>query len=74
MNAARVTVTVYDLVVVPSCAVTSVVIVLAPTFRLIAPEAVPEVTATPFTCIVAVESLAVGVTVILVTLSVTVAV
>lgn len=44
-------VTIYDLVVVPSCAVTAIVIVLLPTFRLIVRD--PPVTALPFTVIVA---------------------
>ena len=63
-DGARVTVTVYVLVVVPSCAVTTVVMVFGPTFSVIGPEAVPELTAAPFTVIVAVASLAVGVNVI----------
>ncbi len=63
--AARVTVTVYDLVVVPSAAVTSTVTVLAPTVSAIAPDAAPLVTATPFTVTVAVLSAVVGVSVIL---------
>ena len=49
--------------VAPSCAVTAVVIVFVPTFKVIAPEAVPEVTVMPLTVTVAVGSLVVGVTV-----------
>jgi len=61
---ARVTTIEYVLVVVPSCAVTTVVIVVAvPAARAIAPDAVPEVTATPLTFMVAFGSAAVGVTV-----------
>ena len=63
---ARVTVTVYVLVVVPSCAVTTVVIGLAPMFRLIALLAVPEATVWLFTFTVAPDSATVGVTVVLV--------
>jgi hypothetical protein len=65
--AARVTVTVYVLVVVPSCAVTTVVMVFAPTLREIAPDALPEAIGVPFTVMVAYVLLAVGVTVMLVT-------
>jgi hypothetical protein len=43
-DGARVTVTVYVLVVVPSWAVTTVVMVLAPTLSAIAPEALPLAT------------------------------
>ena len=43
------------LVVVPFAAVTTTVIVLLPTFKLIAPDAEPEVTAVPFTVTVAPE-------------------
>ena len=42
---------------------TTTVIVFAPTFREIAPEAEPEATAVPFTLTLAVESVTVGVTV-----------
>ena len=45
---ARVTVIVYVFVVVPSCAVTTVVIVFSPTLKGIAAEAVPELTVVPF--------------------------
>jgi hypothetical protein len=48
-----VTVTVYVAVVVPSCAVTTTVIVFDPTLIEIAPEAEPEVTAVPLRVIVA---------------------
>ena len=41
----------------------TVVIVLAPTTREMAPEAFPDVTVTPFTVTVALASLTVGVTV-----------
>lgn len=51
--ASRLTVVVYVLVVVPSCAVTTVVMVLAPTFKLTLPLALPEATAVPFTVTVA---------------------
>lgn len=60
---ALVTVTVYVLVEVPFCAVTTVVMTLLPTFKLIAPLAVPEATAVPFTVIVAFAWVRVGVTV-----------
>ena len=49
--------------VVPSPAVTTVVIVFAPTVKGIFAEADPDVTAVPFTVMVEVGSLAVGVTV-----------
>ena len=52
--------------VVPSCAVTTVVIVLAPTDNVILPEAEPLVTTVPFTFTVALAWLTVGVTVIVV--------
>ena len=48
-------------VVVPSCAVTTVLIVLAPTSSGIEALAAPEDTVTPFTVSVAVESVTVGV-------------
>ena len=51
-------------VVVPSCAVTTTVIMLLPTFSEIEPEAEPEVTAVPLTVIVALAWVRVGVTVI----------
>jgi hypothetical protein len=53
------------MVVDPSCAVTTVlmVVVLPSAPKEIAPDAVPDVTATPFTVIVALASCAVGVTV-----------
>ena len=54
--------------VVPSCAVTTTVMVLRPTVRLMPPEALPDATATSFTFTVAVVSLTVGVTVRLSTL------
>ena len=60
---ALVTSVVYVLVVVPSCAVTTVVITLEPTLRGILPEATPLATVVPFTVMVALASAAVGVTV-----------
>ena len=60
---ARVTMMEYVFVVTPSWAVTTVVMVVWPTAKAIAPDAVPEVTVAPFTFIVAVGSAAVGVTV-----------
>jgi hypothetical protein len=62
--ASRVMVVVYVWVVVPSCAVTTVVIVLAPTFKLMLPLALPDATAVPLTVTVALAWLTVGVTVI----------
>ncbi|MNM75515.1 hypothetical protein D3C81_873010 [compost metagenome] len=47
-----------------SWAVTMVVMVLAPTFRAMAPEALPLVVATPLTVTLAVPSATVGVSVI----------
>ena len=47
----------------PSCAVTTVVIVLLPTARLIAPLGVAETTVTPLTFTVAPAAATVGVTV-----------
>ena len=49
--------------VVPSWAVTTVVIVLAPTASAIAPEALPLLVATPLTVTLALASATVGVTV-----------
>ena len=63
----QVTVSVYVLVEVPSCAVTKVVIVFAPTDSISGPEAVPDATVVPFTVMVAVASAVVGVTVMDVT-------
>ena len=61
---ARVTMIAYVMVVVPSALVTTVVmVVLAPSAKAIGPDAVPDVTAVPFTAIVAFGSCAVGVTV-----------
>ena len=51
------------LVVVPSCDVTTVVMVLSPLAKAMLPDAVPEVTAVPFTVTVALGSSVVGVTV-----------
>ena len=59
---------------VPSCAVTTVVIALVPTLSVIAPLAVPDTTVVPLTFIVAVASVTVGVTVIEVVAFVTLAV
>ena len=70
----RVTLTEYVCVVVPSCAVTTVVIVVTPTPRLIEPLALPEATVVLFTFTVAVPSATVGVTVIAVVAFDTVAV
>ena len=71
---ARVTDTVYVDVVVPFCAVTTVVSVLDPTTSGSEVLAAPEATVTPFTFTVAVLSVTVGVsvteTVVLVTLAV----
>ncbi|MNS66600.1 hypothetical protein D3C72_998210 [compost metagenome] len=64
--ASRVTVTWYDLIVVPSCAVTSTVIGLAPTESAMVPEAVPLGTLALLTLTVACDSFTVGVTVRLV--------
>ena len=50
--------------VTPSVAVTMVVMVFGPTTKGILADAVPELTAVPFTVTVAVASLVVGVTVI----------
>ena len=55
------------MVVVPSWAVTMVVIVFGPTASAIESEALPEATVVPFTVTVAVASATVGVTVRLVT-------
>jgi len=52
-EAALVIVTVYVFVVLPSWAVTTTVIVFAPTFSAMEPEALPEVTDVPLTVIVA---------------------
>ena len=70
----RVTVMVYVLVVEPSCAVTTVVIVFAPTAKAIGADAVPDATVVPFTFIVAVFAVLVGVTVIVETVPATVSV
>ena len=50
---------------VPSGAVTTMLIVLAPCCSAIAPDALPDVTATPFTVTVAFATVVVGVTVTL---------
>ncbi|NDF57213.1 MAG: hypothetical protein EB134_05390 [Actinobacteria bacterium] len=57
------TVTVY-VVVLPSCAVTTIDMTFSPTLSEMDPDAVPELTFTPPTEIVAFESFRVGVTVI----------
>ena len=63
-DGARVTIIEYVRVVVPSCAVTTVVmVVVVPPAKAMLADAVPDVTATPFTFIVAVASAAVGVTI-----------
>ena len=55
---------VYVLVVPPSCAVTTVVMVFVPTDRPMAPDAEPDAKLTPFTVTVELELETVGVTVI----------
>ena len=60
--------------VVPSCAVTTVVIVLVPTEREIDPLATPDAMVVPLTLTVAAASVTVGVTVIEVVAFVTLAV
>ena len=62
-GADRVTVTVYARMVVPSWAVTTAVMVLLPSTRLIEPEGEPDVTPVPFTLTVEVASATIGVTV-----------
>ena len=64
VDGARVAVMVYVLVVTPSWAVTMVVMVFTPTFSAIGEEAVPEVTAIPFTVTVDVGTAVTGVMVI----------
>ena len=61
---ALVTVNVY-VNVAPVCAVPTMVMVLAPTAKVMAAEGFPEVTGVPFTVTVAVLSASVGVTVML---------
>jgi len=56
---AQVTVTMY-VFVVPSSAVTNVVMVLSPTAKAMLPEALPLATIVPFTVTVALRSVAVG--------------
>lgn len=68
VDAARVTVTVYVLVVVPLLAVTTTVMVLVPTFKLMGPYAAPLADATVFTFKLASTSDSVGVILIDVTL------
>ena len=63
LDGARVTIMVYVFVVVPSWAVTTVVMVLDPTANGSAPDAVPDVTAVPLTVTIACDSLVVGVTI-----------
>ena len=55
----------------PSCTVTMILIVFAPTFKGIAADAVPDATVVPFTFSVAFGSVVVGVTVTDVTVLVT---
>ena len=69
-ESARVMVTVYVLCV-PSCAKTTAWMAFVPVFRVIAAEAVPEETATPFTFTVARELLVTGVILIDVTVLLT---
>ena len=64
-EAALVMVVVYVWVVMPSCAVTTVVITFEPTFREMGAEAAPLVTEVALTVMVAAASVAVGVTVML---------
>ena len=64
VDAARVTDRVYVWVVVPSEAVTVMLIVFTPTDKAIGADAVPDATIALFTSIVAFGSAAVGVTVI----------
>ena len=61
MFAPLVTLTVYVLVVDPSCAVTTTLIGFGPRLSEIAPEALPDVTAEPFTVTVASPCVRVGV-------------
>jgi len=63
VEGARVTTTVYVDVVVPFCAVTTVVSVLVPTTSGSDALAAPEATVTPFTFTVAVLSVTVGISV-----------
>jgi len=63
VDGALVTMIEYVLVVIPSWAVTTILIVLGPATKAILPDAVPEVIATPLTFIVAVGSMVVAVTV-----------
>ena len=65
-DVARTTVTAYVVVDAPSAAVTTVLITLVPTFRLIAPLAAPEATVVPLIFTVAPLPDTVGVSVILV--------
>ena len=67
-DGARVAVMIYVLVVTPSCAVTTILITLAPTLSGMAPVAAPEATAVPFTFIVALASVVTEVTVRLLSL------
>ena len=62
VDAALVTVIMIVLLVTPSCAVITVVMVFAPTFNAIGCDNAPELAALPFTMMVAVGSVAVGVT------------
>ena len=60
--------------VVPSCAVTTVVMAFGPTFNIIGPDAVPDVTVVPFTVTVDVFTVVVGVMVIVETVLATLSV
>lgn len=62
------------MVLVPFWAVTTVVIVFTPTFKGMPATVVPDATGTPFTIIVAVLSLATGVTAMALTAVATLAV
>lgn len=62
-------VAVYVSVVLPSCAVTLMVITFIPGFMLTGADAVPDATGVPFTVTVAVGSVVVGVTVVDITVA-----
>lgn len=66
VDAVLVTTIVYVLVVIPSCAVTTTVIVLLPKLSGILAEATPLAVVTPFILILAVASLRIAVTLVVV--------
>jgi hypothetical protein len=74
LDGARVIIIMYDLVVTPSCAVATVVIVFWPIAKEMPAEAAPEIMGAPFTVIVAVGSCATAVMLTDVTVFATVAV